>query len=80
MSEAKSPPRLRGGIRLDRVSFQYDPNSPAILKDISVNIAPGQKVALVGKSGSGKSTLGKLLLGLYLPTSGEFWLLTFIIH
>jgi ABC-type bacteriocin/lantibiotic exporter with double-glycine peptidase domain len=71
MSEAKSPPRLRGGIRLDRVSFQYDPNSPAILKDISVNIAPGQKVALVGKSGSGKSTLGKLLLGLYLPTSGE---------
>jgi ATP-binding cassette subfamily B protein len=53
------------------VSFQYDANSPAILKDISVNIAPGQKIALVGKSGSGKSTLGKLFLGLYLPTSGE---------
>ncbi len=71
VSEAKSPPSLRGNIRLDHVRFQYDPNSPAILKDISVNIAPGQKIALVGKSGSGKSTLGKLLLGLYLPTSGE---------
>jgi ABC-type bacteriocin/lantibiotic exporter with double-glycine peptidase domain len=71
VAEVKAPPRLRGGIRLDHVSFQYDPNSPAILKDISLNIAPGQKIALVGKSGSGKSTLGKLLLGLYLPTTGE---------
>lgn len=71
VSEAKSSPRLSGNVRLDHVSFQYDANSPAILKDISVNIAPGQKIALVGKSGSGKSTLGKLLLGLYLPTSGE---------
>lgn len=70
-AEAAPPPRLRGSIRLDHVSFQYDPNSQPILKDISLNIAAGQRVALVGRSGSGKSTLGKLLLGLYLPTSGD---------
>jgi ABC-type bacteriocin/lantibiotic exporter with double-glycine peptidase domain len=67
----KQPPRLTGHIRLDRVNFQYDPNSPPVLQDISVNIAPGQKVAVVGRSGSGKSTLGNLLLGMYLPTKGE---------
>ena len=67
----KPPPRLLGFIRLDHVSFQYDPHSPPVLEDISLNISPGQKVALVGRSGSGKSTLGNLLLGLYLPTKGE---------
>jgi ABC-type bacteriocin/lantibiotic exporter with double-glycine peptidase domain len=67
----KQPPRLTGHLRLDRVNFQYDPNSPPVLQDISVNIAPGQKVAVVGRSGSGKSTLGNLLLGMYLPTKGE---------
>ena len=67
----KQPPRLTGHIRLDRVNFQYDPNSPPVLQYISVNIAPGQKVAVVGRSGSGKSTLGNLLLGMYLPTKGE---------
>jgi ATP-binding cassette subfamily B protein len=67
----RQPPRLTGHIRLDRVNFQYDPNSPPVLQDISVNIAPGQKVAIVGRTGSGKSTLGNLLLGMYLPTKGE---------
>ena len=67
----RQPPRLSGHIRLDQVSFQYDPHSPPVLQDISVNIAPGQKVAIVGRSGSGKSTLGNLLLGLYLPTKGD---------
>jgi ABC-type bacteriocin/lantibiotic exporter with double-glycine peptidase domain len=43
---------------------------PWILKDLSVNIRPGQKVALVGKTGSGKSTLGKLFIGLITPTKG----------
>ncbi len=67
----RQPPRLTGHIRLDRVNFQYDPNSPPVLQNISVNIAPGQKVAIVGRTGSGKSTLGNLLLGMYLPTKGE---------
>jgi ABC-type bacteriocin/lantibiotic exporter with double-glycine peptidase domain len=42
-----------------------------VLRDISLDIRAGMKVALVGASGSGKSTLGKLLLGMYLPTSGR---------
>lgn len=64
-------PTLSGKIELREVSFRYDPNAPLVLKDISVAIEPRQKVAVVGRTGSGKSTLGKLLLGLYPPTSGE---------
>jgi ATP-binding cassette, subfamily B, bacterial len=71
--EVKEPPRLLGNIRLDGVNFRYDPNSAPILKDISVTIAPGQKVAIVGRTGSGKSTLGNLLLGLYLPSDGQIF-------
>lgn len=62
---------LKGGIELDRVSFRYAPTSPLVVKDVSVQIEPGQFVAIVGRSGAGKSTLANLLLGLYLPTSGR---------
>jgi ABC-type bacteriocin/lantibiotic exporter with double-glycine peptidase domain len=64
------PPELTGQVRLEHVSFQYDPQSLPVLRDITVNIRSGQKVALVGRTGSGKSTLGALLLGLYTPTMG----------
>jgi ABC-type bacteriocin/lantibiotic exporter with double-glycine peptidase domain len=67
------PPSLKGHLRLQNVSFQYDPHSPVILHDINVAIRPGQKVAIVGRTGSGKTTLGMLLLGLYLPTSGDIF-------
>jgi ATP-binding cassette, subfamily B, bacterial len=71
VQQAQEPPRLTGHIHLQDVSFQYDANAPTVLTDVNVEIAPGQKVAIVGPTGSGKSTLGKLLLGLYLPTHGE---------
>jgi ABC-type bacteriocin/lantibiotic exporter with double-glycine peptidase domain len=64
-------PRLKGRIELEGVSFRYDPAAPWVLRDVSLSIAPGQKVALVGATGSGKSTLGLLLLGLYEPTEGD---------
>ncbi|HXR64849.1 MAG TPA: peptidase domain-containing ABC transporter [Ktedonobacteraceae bacterium] len=71
MQQVQQPPRLTGQITLKQVSFQYDANAPKVLRDIDVQIGPGQKIAIVGRTGSGKSTLGKLLLGLCLPTEGE---------
>lgn len=71
LSGVQAAPPLTGRIELKQVSFRYDPNAPFVLRNISLTIEPGQKIALVGRSGSGKSTLAKLLLGLYLPTAGE---------
>jgi len=59
------------GVQLKDVGFRYDPAAPYALRGISLNVAPGQKVAIVGRTGSGKSTLARLILGLYLPTEGE---------
>jgi ATP-binding cassette, subfamily B, bacterial len=64
-------PPLSGRIELKQVDFRYDRNAPLVLRDISLTIEPGQKVALVGRTGSGKSTLARLLLGLGTPTAGE---------
>jgi ATP-binding cassette subfamily B protein len=71
IQQAQEPPQLTGRIQLQHVSFKYDANASPVLKDITIDIAQGQKIAIVGPTGSGKSTLGKLLLGLYLPTEGE---------
>jgi ABC-type bacteriocin/lantibiotic exporter with double-glycine peptidase domain len=71
IQQVQQPPRLKGAITLDHVSFSYDRQSPLVLKDISLHIAAGETVAIVGPTGSGKTTLGKLLLGLYAPTTGE---------
>ena len=64
---------LLGNIKLNNVSFKYTKNSNYVLKDISLNISKGSKIAIVGKSGSGKSTLAKLLVGLYAPTDGDIY-------
>ena len=66
----QAAPRLNGRIELSNVSFRYAASAPLVLHDISLSIAPGQKVALVGRTGSGKSTLARLLLGLYEPSEG----------
>jgi ABC-type bacteriocin/lantibiotic exporter with double-glycine peptidase domain len=62
---------LRGDIRAERVSYRYSPTAPLVVADVSLEIQPGQKVAIVGRSGSGKSTLAHLLLGLYSPEAGR---------
>jgi ABC-type bacteriocin/lantibiotic exporter with double-glycine peptidase domain len=64
-------PALTGRILLDKVSFRYDANAPLVTRDVSVEIKPGQLVAIVGRSGAGKSTLANLLLGMYRPSSGH---------
>lgn len=64
-------PKLAGALGLENVSFRYDPLGPLVVNDVSVSIAPGEMVAIVGRSGCGKSTLAHLLLALYEPTSGR---------
>lgn len=61
---------LEGRLRLENVSFRYASNGAAVLKDLSLEVAPGEFIAIVGSSGSGKSTLLKILLGLETPTEG----------
>jgi len=73
VQSVQQPPQLTGRIKLESISFQYDPEAPKVLRDITVQIEAGQKVAIVGRTGSGKSTLGKLLLGLLIPTEGEIY-------
>lgn len=58
-----------GEIRYDRVTFAYETDKP-VLTDITVTIAAGKKVALVGESGGGKTTFANLLMRLYDPTEG----------
>jgi ABC-type bacteriocin/lantibiotic exporter with double-glycine peptidase domain len=64
-------PQLSGRIELEHVNFRYGPNMPLVVKDVSLTVEPGQKIALVGRTGSGKSTLAMLLLGLIEPAEGE---------
>jgi len=63
--------KLNGHLELRNVSFGYTHAMPAIIKDFSLKLEPGNRVALVGGSGSGKSTLARLVAGLYQPWEGE---------
>ncbi|HEY4115245.1 MAG TPA: ABC transporter ATP-binding protein [Rhizomicrobium sp.] len=62
-------PPFSGGVRFDNVTFSYPEASPA-LEGVSLDIAPGKKIALVGPSGAGKSTVFNLLLRFYDAQSG----------
>jgi ATP-binding cassette subfamily B protein len=65
-------PDLQGEIRLENVYFRYGGNDTAyVLENISLDIRPGELVAIVGRSGSGKTTLAKLLVGFYPPSEGK---------
>lgn len=58
-------------ITLEDVSFRYPGAETAAVSRVSLTIAKGERVSIVGSSGSGKSTLGRLLAGLLRPTSGR---------
>lgn len=65
------PHHFDSGIAVNNVSFSYPGERSAVLDDVSLTIAPGEVVALVGANGAGKSTLVKLLCRLYDPQSGS---------
>ena len=63
------PDPVAGIVVLDGVSFSYEPGTP-VLTDVSVTVAAGERVAIVGETGSGKSTIAKLIMRFYDPTAG----------
>jgi ATP-binding cassette subfamily B protein/subfamily B ATP-binding cassette protein MsbA len=67
---APALPRVRGHVRLELVTFGYNPEQP-VLKGITLEAQPGETVALVGKTGAGKSTLVSLIPRFYDPSSGR---------
>lgn len=65
--------RFSGRIELDRVTFRYRNDMPAVFEDFSLKIRPGQYVGIVGKTGCGKSTLIRLMLGFETPQKGSLY-------
>src|SRR5712692_1950525 len=68
--DALELPELKGRIEFDHVYFDYD-SAHAVLKDISLRVEPGEKVAIVGSTGAGKTTIVSLLLRFYDPQRGS---------
>jgi ATP-binding cassette subfamily C protein LapB len=66
-----SRPHLEGRIELRDVHFRYPDQPQGALHGVSLQIEPGERVALLGRVGSGKSTIARLLLGMYSPESGS---------
>ena len=64
-------PPIKGRVEFDKVRFRYRPDAPEALRGISLDIAPGEMIGIVGPSGSGKSTLTKLVQRLYVPEQGR---------
>jgi len=65
---------LTGDIRFEGVNFIYPHTHIHAIKNFSLHIRPGEKVAIIGRTGSGKTTLGQLLLRMYDTTSGNIYL------
>ncbi|MER6466631.1 ABC transporter ATP-binding protein [Streptomyces sp. NPDC001228] len=65
---------VRGAVVFDRVGFGYEDGGRAAVADFTLDVAPGETVALVGASGAGKSTVLNLVIGFIRPTSGQLLL------
>jgi ABC-type multidrug transport system fused ATPase/permease subunit len=66
---AMALPPIKGAVTFDHVWFEYTPGAP-VLRDINLQVAPGEVIALVGPTGSGKTTITALIARLYDVTSG----------
>ena len=70
-SQSNQAYEVQGHIELRGVSFRYSPRERDIVRDVSLEVMPGEFVCILGPSGGGKSTLLKLVVGLFEPTKGE---------
>lgn len=68
---AITPDHLEGAIEFRDVTFAYRPKDAPVLRDINLQVQPGETLALVGESGVGKSTLVDLIGGFYFPSKGR---------
>lgn len=68
-----APPHVSGRISVSHVSFRYEADAPLLLDDISLDIEPGEYLAIVGGTGCGKSTLMRLMLGFEQPERGAVY-------
>ncbi|MDJ0581310.1 ABC transporter ATP-binding protein [Crocosphaera sp.] len=74
LNPCQIPKQIQKGFNFHNVSFQYPHSYRSALKEINLQIRPGEVIALVGENGSGKTTLIKLLCRLYDPTKGKITL------
>ena len=72
-SNQSNLPQIKGNIKFDRVTFRYRPDTPEVLKQVSLNVPAGEIIGIVGPSGSGKSTLTKMIQRMYVPEAGNIF-------
>tara|TARA_B100000212_G_C27382579_1_gene537756 strand:+ start:2677 stop:4464 length:1788 start_codon:yes stop_codon:yes gene_type:complete len=63
--------KFKKSIKISNLEFKYSSNLPLVLKNINLEIFPGQRIGIIGKSGSGKSTLLEIIMGLLEPSKGK---------
>ena len=62
---------FKKSLKISNLGFRYSNDLPLVLKDINLEITPGERIGIIGKSGSGKSTLLEVLMGLLQPSKGK---------
>ena len=68
------PESMRGDIVLENASFVYPGTDKKVINNLSISIAAGEKIAIVGNNGAGKTTLSKLIARFYDVDSGQIWI------
>ena len=67
-------PYIIGNVKFDHVSYHYPGDEKAVVKDFTLDVKQGERIAIVGSSGSGKSTVMNLVIGLLSPTEGRIYI------
>jgi ATP-binding cassette subfamily B protein RaxB len=71
---SQAPQELKGRLRLDKLAFRYNGHDAELFKQLSLDVVPGEKLAIIGPSGCGKTSLLKVMMGLLQPTAGEIYI------